>query len=314
MSTFLVTGGGGFIGSNLTIALVEQGHRVKILDNFSTGSLANLQPVLKDIEVLEGELRNLSDVRRAVAGVEVVFHQGALPSVPRSVADPLTTSEVNINGTLNIFQACRDAGVRRVVYASSSSVYGVDDVLPKVESMSPRPMSPYAATKLAGEVFGRIFYELYNLETVGLRYFNVFGPRQNPKSEYAAVIPQFIKALLQRTPPVIYGDGEQSRDFTFIDDVVQANLLSWRAEGVAGEVINIAGGNRITINGLLSALKKITGSKVEAIYTEKRPGDVKHSMASIEKASSLLGFLPKTGIERGLRLTVEWLKNIIRPG
>jgi UDP-glucose 4-epimerase len=314
MSTFLVTGGGGFVGSNLTIALVEQGHRVKILDNFSTGSLENLQPVLKDIEVLEGELRNLSDVRRAVAGVEVVFHQGALPSVPRSVADPLTASEVNINGTLNIFQASRDAGVRRVVYASSSSVYGVDDVLPKVESMSPRPMSPYAATKLAGELFGRIFYELYNLETVGLRYFNVFGPRQNPKSEYAAVIPRFIEALLKGTPPVIYGDGEQSRDFTFIDDVVQANLLSWRAEGVAGEVINIAGGNRITINGLLSALKKITGSKVEAIYTEKRPGDVKHSMASIEKASHLLGFFPKTSIERGLRLTVEWLENIMRPG
>ncbi|MDF9407849.1 SDR family oxidoreductase [Pelotomaculum isophthalicicum JI] len=314
MSTFLVTGGGGFIGSNLTIALVEQGHKVKVLDNFSTGSLDNLTPVLNEIAVHKGDLRNLNDVRQAVKGVDAVFHQGALPSVPRSVADPLTTSEVNINGTLNIFQASRDAGVRRVVYASSSSVYGVNDILPKVESMTPCPMSPYAATKLAGEVFGRIFYELYGLETVGLRYFNVFGPRQNPKSEYAAVIPRFIKALLDKTPPVVYGDGEQSRDFTFVDDVVQANLLSWRAAGVAGKVVNIAGGNRITLNGLLNVLKGITGSQMEAIYSEARPGDVKHSMASIEKASGLLGFSPKTSLEKGLRSTVEWLKNIVRPG
>lgn len=314
MKPVLVTGGGGFIGSNLTIALVQMGCGVKVLDNFSTGSLDNLKPVLKEIEICEGDLRDISDVRRAVAGVEAVFHQGALPSVPRSVADPLTTSEVNINGTLNIFQASRDAGVRRVVYASSSSVYGVNNVLPKVESMTPCPMSPYAATKLAGEVFGRIFYELYGLETVGLRYFNVFGPRQNPKSEYAAVIPRFIKALLDKTPPVVYGDGEQSRDFTFVDDVVQANLLSWRAAGVAGEVVNIAGGNRITLNGLLDVLKEITGSQMEAIYSETRPGDVKHSMASIEKASGLLGFFPKTSFKKGLRLTVEWLKNITRPG
>jgi len=314
MKPVLVTGGGGFIGSSLTIALAQMGCRVKVLDNFSTGSLDNLKPVLNEIEIYEGDLRDISEVRRAVAGVEAVFHQGALPSVPRSVADPLTTGEVNINGTLNVFQASREAGVGRVVYASSSSVYGVNDVLPKVESMTPCPMSPYAVSKLAGEVFGRIFYDLYGLETVGLRYFNVFGPRQNPQSEYAAVIPRFIKALLDKTPPVVYGDGEQSRDFTFVDDVVRANLLSWRAAGVAGEVINIAGGNRVTLNGLLDVLKKITGSQTEAKYTETRPGDVKHSTASVEKASALLGFSPATSFEKGLRLTVAWLKNITRPG
>jgi len=306
MGIFLVTGGAGFIGSNLTIALVKMGHRVRVLDNFATGSLDNLQPVLKEIEVHRGDLRNLDDVRRAVAGAEVVFHQAALPSVPRSVADPLTTSEVNIFGTLNVFWASRDAGVRRVVYASSSSVYGNSDILPKLESMPPSPRSPYAATKLAGEVFGKIFYELYRLETVGLRYFNVFGPRQNPKSEYAAVVPRFVGALLNRNRPVIYGDGEQSRDFTFVDDVVQANLLAWQAAGVGGEVINIAGGNRITLNNLLGILINITGVQVEAVYAESRPGDVRHSMAGIEKASRMLGYFPKTSINEGLRLTVEW--------
>lgn len=308
MGVFLVTGGGGFIGSNLTIKLIEMGHRVKVLDNFSTGSLDNLRPLLKEIEVHQGDLRSLSDVRQAVAGVEVVFHLGALPSVPRSVADPLTTNEVNITGTLNVLLASRDAGVRRVVYASSSSVYGNSDVLPKHERLPSRPMSPYAATKLAGEVYGKIFYKLYGLETVGLRYFNVFGPRQDPKSEYAAVIPRFIDALLKRTPPVIFGDGEQSRDFTFIDDVVQANLLSCQATGASGEVFNIAAGNRTTLNELLGALMRITGSKVYVVYLEPRPGDVKHSMASIEKAATTLGYLPKTGVKEGLRLTVEWLR------
>ncbi len=306
MSTFLVTGGGGFIGSNLAITLMKMGHRVKVLDNFSTGSLDNLQSVLKKIEVHKGDLRNLDDVRQAVKGVEAVFHQGALPSVPRSIADPLATNEVNITGTLNVFLASRDAGVRRVVYASSSSVYGNSDVLPKIESMSPCPVSPYAATKLAGEVYGKIFYKLYGLETVGLRYFNVFGPRQNPNSEYAAVIPRFINALLKRTSPVIYGDGNQSRDFTFINDVIQANLLSLKSAEAAGEVFNVARGKRITLNELLDVLTGIIGTSVDAIYTKPRAGDVKHSLAGIEKASTLLGYSSKTGIEEGLRLTVEW--------
>jgi len=306
MRPFLVTGGGGFIGSNLTIALVQMGYKVKVLDNFSTGSLDNLKSVLKEIEVCQGDLRNLSDVRRAVAGVEAVFHQGALPSVPRSVANPVTTNEVNNNGTLNVFLASRDAGVRRVVYASSSSVYGNSDVLPKLEGMPPRPMSPYAATKLAGEVYGKIFYDLYGLETVGLRYFNVFGPRQDPESEYAAVIPRFIDALLKGRPPVIFGNGTQSRDFTYVDDVIQANLLSQQAAGSAGEVFNIAGGKQTTLNKLLDILMNITGSRVDVIYSEARPGDVNHSMAGIEKASNYLGYFPKTGLEEGLKLTVEW--------
>lgn len=306
MSTFLVTGGGGFIGSNLTITLVKLGHRVRVLDNFSTGNLNNLQSVIKEIEVNKGDLRSLSDVRRAVEGVEAVFHQGALPSVPRSVADPLATNEVNITGTLNVFLASRDAGVRRVVYASSSSVYGNSDILPKVETMPLRPMSPYAATKLAGEVYGNIFHKLYGMETVGLRYFNVFGPHQDPESEYAAVIPRFINALLKRTSPVVFGDGEQSRDFTFIEDVVQANLFSLQAAAAGGEVFNIAGGKRVTLNNLLSVLMNIVGYEVDVVYSEPRPGDVKHSMAGIEKASRMLGYFPQKSLEEGLRLTVEW--------
>jgi UDP-glucose 4-epimerase len=306
MKPCLVTGGGGFIGSSLTMVLVKMGYRVKVLDNFSTGCSDNLKPVLKEIEVCQDDLRDLNAVRRAVTGAEVVFHQGALPSVPRSVADPLTTNNVNNNGTLNVLLASRDAGVRRVVYASSSSVYGSSDVLPKNERMSLNPLSPYAATKLTGEFYGKIFYQLYGLETVGLRYFNVFGPGQDPKSEYAAVIPRFITALLKGTPPVIYGDGTQSRDFTYVDDVVKANLLSEQAAGAAGEVFNIAGGRRTTLNKLLEVLKNVTGSRLEAIYAQARPGDLKHSQASIEKASHLLGYLPRTSLEQGLKLTVEW--------
>ncbi|HBC93980.1 MAG TPA: LPS biosynthesis protein WbpP [Pelotomaculum sp.] len=306
MGAVLVTGGGGFIGSNLTMALVQLGHKVKVLDNFSTGSIDNLQPVLKEIELYQGDLRCQDDVRRAVAGVEVVFHQGALPSVPRSIADPLTTNAVNIEGTLNVFLASRDAGVRRVVYASSSSVYGSNEVLPKLETMSLCPMSPYAATKLAGEVYGKIFYELYGLETVGLRYFNVFGPRQNPKSEYAAAIPRFIEALLHKAAPLVYGDGNQSRDFTFIDNVVQANLLSMQAGTAAGEVFNIACGKRITLNELLELLMEITGTRVDVVYTAARPGDVKHSLAGVEKAAGVLGYCPQIDMKEGLRLTVEW--------
>lgn len=306
MKPCLVTGGGGFIGSNLTMVLVKMGYRVKVLDNYSTGSPENLKPVIKEIEVCQGDLRNLDTVRRAVTGAEVVFHQGALPSVPRSVADPLTTNDVNNNGTLNVLLASRDAGVRRVVYASSSSVYGSSEVLPKSEKMSLYPLSPYAATKLTGEFYGKMFYQLYGLETVGLRYFNVFGPGQDPKSEYAAVIPRFVTALLKGISPVIYGDGTQSRDFTYVDDVVRANLLSEQAAGAAGEVFNIAGGRRTTLNKLLEILRDITGSRLEAIYVQARPGDVKHSQASIEKASRLLGYLPQTGLEQGLSLTVEW--------
>lgn len=306
MGVFLVTGGAGFIGSNLAVALVGMGHKVKVLDDFSTGSLDNLRPVLKEVEVIRADLRSLDDVRRAAAGVEVVLHQGALPSVPRSVVDPLTTNEINVTGTLNVLMAARDAGVRRVVYASSSSVYGNSDALPKLETMPPCPMSPYAVTKLAGEHYAKIYHEMYGLETVGLRYFNVFGPRQDPQSAYAAVIPRFISALLAGKSPVVFGDGEQSRDFTFIDVVVQANICSSQAVGVAGEVLNIACGNRITINHLLGALMKIVGCHPKITYAAPRPGDVKHSMAGIDKSSALLGRILPIDLEEALKLTVKW--------
>ncbi|ACV63620.1 NAD-dependent epimerase/dehydratase [Desulfofarcimen acetoxidans DSM 771] len=302
----LVTGGAGFIGSNLVHTLINEGYKVRVLDNFSTGKFENIETVIKNIDLIVGDLCREDDVRRAVKGVDIVFHQAALPSVPRSVADPYTTNRVNIEGTLNVFLAARDSGVKRVVYASSSSVYGSNEKLPKEETMLTRPMSPYAASKLAKEVYGRIFYDLYGLETVGLRYFNVFGPRQNPESQYAAVIPKFITALLKGKSPDIYGDGEQSRDFTYISDVVKANLLAARGSGAAGEVFNIARGTKINLNELLNLLKKITGSKAEAAYAASRPGDVKHSLAAIEKAQSILGYQPEVSLEAGLRQTVAW--------
>lgn len=302
----LVTGGAGFIGSNLSITLLERGWRVRVLDNFATGWRDNLRGYEKDLGLVEGDIRNLDDVRRAVDGVKVVFHQAALPSVPRSVADPLTSNEYNVTGTLNVLVGARDAGVRRVVYASSSSVYGDTAVLPKVETMTPRPMSPYAVSKLANEAYARVFSELYGLGTVGLRYFNVFGPRQDPHSQYAAVIPKFITALLKGGSPVVYGDGEQSRDFTFVADAVEANIRAATAPDASGEVFNVASGHRTTLNELLTCLKEITGSCVDAAYTDPRPGDVRHSLADIDKARQLLGYKPKVGMEEGLRRTVAW--------
>jgi len=304
----LVTGGAGFIGSNLVHTLVKEQHKVRVLDNFSTGKFENIESVIKKIHLVVGDLCNERDVCRAVKEIDVVFHQAALPSVPRSVADPFSTNRVNVEGTLNVLVAARDSGVKRVVYASSSSVYGSNRQLPKDESMHPRPMSPYAASKLAKEVYGRVFYELYGLETVGLRYFNVFGPYQDPGSHYAAVIPRFITALLEGSPPAVHGDGEQSRDFTYIADVVKANLLAAMATGAAGEVFNIACGSHTTLNELLMMLRNITGQNVEAQYTEARPGDVKHSLADINKARSILGYHPEFSLESGLRKTVEWFR------
>ena len=308
MSAVLVTGGAGFIGSNLAITLVERGCRVRIIDNFSTGSIDNLQSVTKEIELHSGDLRDIEQVRRVMDGVETVFHLAALPSVPRSVADPATTNEVNVGGALNVFLTARDAGVRRVVYASSSSVYGDSPALPKVEKLPPRPMSPYAVTKLAGEIYGRIFYQLYGLETVGLRFFNVYGPRQNPRSAYAAVIPRFISALLKGEPPVVFGDGNQSRDFTYMADALQGLLLSSAAAGAAGEVFNVARGERVALNELLAILTGITGSRATAIYAATRPGDVKDSLAGVAKAAGVLGYSPRYGIREGLGLTVDWFR------
>lgn len=278
------------------------------MDNLSTGRLQNLDPVLDQIDFIQGDVRNRQDVDRAVKGVDFVFHQAALPSVPRSVKDPMSTNEVNVTGTLNLLLAARDLGVRRVVIASSSSVYGNNPVLPKTEELKPCPASPYAVSKLAQELYAVNFWKLYELSTVCLRYFNVFGPRQDPQSQYAAVIPRFITALLFDQRPVIYGDGNQSRDFTFVADVVKANILAAEAEGVDGEIFNVARGGSITINNLLELLIEITGADVAAVYQEPRPGDVRHSRADITKAQRLLGYVPRYGLRKGLEETVKWFQ------
>jgi UDP-glucose 4-epimerase len=304
----LVTGGAGFIGSNLVRTLGEQGWQVRVLDNLATGRLENLTDVLNHVDFIEADVRDLDAVRRATEGVEVVFHQAALPSVPRSVKDPLATNEVNVTGTLNVLLAARDHRVRRVVVASSSSVYGNTPVLPKSEDLKPSPISPYAVSKLAQELYARSFWELYGLSTVCLRYFNVFGPRQDPRSEYAAVVPRFIGALLSGRSPIIYGDGNQSRDFTYVADVVAANLLAAGAEGVHGEVFNVAGGRETTVNELLAAVQEVVGASVVPEYREPRPGDVRHSRADVSKARRLLGFVPRWDLKAGLRETVRWFE------
>ncbi|MFB3880146.1 MAG: SDR family oxidoreductase [Armatimonadota bacterium] len=306
MARYLVTGGAGFIGSHLVGRLVEMGESVVVLDNLSTGKAANLAPWLDSIAFLQADIRDLDAVRQACAGVDYLLHQAALPSVPRSVRDPVASNETNVNGTLNVLVAARDAGVRRLVYAASSSAYGDTPTLPKHEAMPARPLSPYAVSKHAGELYCRVFSGVYGLETVALRYFNVFGPRQDPGSHYAAVIPKFITALQQGERPVIFGDGEQSRDFTYVGNVVDANLLACRAEGTAGEVINIACGARTSLNDLVRVLERITGAAVEPIYEKARPGDVKHSLADITKAQRLLGYRPSISLEEGLARTAAY--------
>ena len=301
----LVTGGAGFIGSNLVERLLREGSEVRVLDNFATGHRGNLADLASDVDVVEGDIQSYERVSNAVRGCDVVFHQAALPSVPRSIQDPLTSNSANVIGTLNVLLAARDAGARRVVFASSSSVYGANRELPKREDMAAVPISPYAVAKLAAENYCRAFHEVYGLETVAIRYFNVFGPRQDPLSAYAAVIPNFISAILDGRRPVVYGDGEQSRDFTFVDNTVDANLLAATVEGVAGEVVNVACGERISLNGLLGELAGISGEEVEADYLPGRPGDVPHSLADISKAGDLLGFEPRVGLRDGLAITFE---------
>lgn len=306
---YLVTGGAGFIGSHISERLVREGHRVRVLDDFSSGNEANLESFGSDIELFRGDIRDSSMVQRATEGVDVVFHEAALGSVPRSVADPVTTHEVNITGTLNVFLAARDAGVKRVVYASSSSVYGETPVLPKSEDMMPQPLSPYALSKLAGEHYASVFKHVYGFEIVALRYFNIFGPRQDPESQYAAVIPRFLTALLSGQRPVVYGDGGQSRDFTYVDNVVDANLLASEAEGVAGRAFNVACGGRYTLLELLSKLKEIIGTDIDPVHEPPRAGDVRDSQASIEAAQDGLGYRVSVDFEEGLRRTVEWFRN-----
>lgn len=302
----LVTGGGGFIGSNIARALLARGDEVRIIDDFSTGRRENLEGI--EVEVVESTIEDPGALQRAMDGVEVVFHQAALPSVKRSVDDPIRTHSVNATGTLNVLVAARDGGARRVVYASSSSAYGNTPVLPKQEDMTPSPLSPYAVAKLTGEQYCRAFSHVYGLETVALRYFNVFGPRQDPTSHYSAVIPLFATALLERRVPTVHGDGEQTRDFTYIDNVIQANLKA--AEGderSSGQAMNIACGSRVSLNQLLEALAGIIGVEdYQVDHGDPRPGDVRDSLADISKARDLIGYEPTVQLEEGLRKTVDW--------
>ena len=308
MTRALVTGGGGFIGSHLAEALLKKGHEVRVLDDFSTGKRENLifENNYPSLDIVEGDIRDLALCQKVMEGTDYVFHQAALPSVQRSVEDPLGSNAVNVGGTLNILLAARDAKVKRVMYASSSSIYGDTPTLPKREDMSLMPLSPYALQKYAGEQYCRLFSQLYGLETVSLRYFNVFGPRQDPNSVYSAVIPRFIEALLHRRSPIVYGDGEQSRDFTYIDNVVQANVLAMSAPRLQGEGVNIACGQRISLNQLLAILKKLIQSERPVVYEEARPGDVQHSLADISKAKDSLKYAPVVDIETGLRRTIDF--------
>jgi len=310
---YLVTGAAGFIGSHLVEALLRRGEGVVALDDFSTGRRDNLAAAIlarprgaAGPDVIEGDIRDPATVRRALRGVECVLHQAALPSVQRSVEDPGATHAVNVTGTLNLLVAAREAGVRRFVYASSSSVYGDNPTLPKVETMTPAPLSPYAVSKLAGEHYCRVFCGLYGLETVALRYFNVFGPRQDPTSQYAAVVPNFVTAALANRAPTVYGDGLQSRDFTFIDNVVDANLKACDAPaGAAGRAYNVACGSAATLLELWGILERIIGLHLRPVHERPRPGDVRHSLAAIDEASVHLGYEPKVDLEEGLRQTVD---------
>lgn len=310
MSKVLVTGGAGFIGSHLTEALLRAGHQVRVLDDFSTGKRENLvfDEAYPFLEVVEGNICNFTTCLKVMEGIEFVFHQAALPSVQRSVEDPMGSNQANVEGTLNILMSARETGVKRVIYAASSSAYGDTLTLPKKEEMAPNPLSPYALQKLVGEQYCRLFYQLYGLETISLRYFNIFGPKQDPNSIYSAVIPRFIDALISGRPPTIYGDGEQSRDFTYIENVIHANLLAMEVERTHGEVINVACGRRVSLNQLVRILQDIIGSHLFPLYEEPRKGDVRHSLADIGRAKEVLNYSPRVGIEEGLRRTVEFFK------
>ena len=309
MASYLVTGGAGFIGSHLATELIRRGHRVRVADSLITGKRHNLDHI-PAVEFLEGDLADASFAQRAAEGMEYVLHQAAIPSVPRSVKDPMTSNRANIDATLSILVAARDAGVKRFVYAGSSSAYGNTPTLPKREDMTPNPLSPYALQKLVAEQYCQMFTRLYGFETVTTRYFNVFGPRQDPGSPYSGVISLFATALLRGRQPVIYGDGEQTRDFTYVANVVDGVLRASEAQtNVAGEVINVATGGRISLNELLRMMNTIVGTNLQAVYKEERAGDVKDSQADISKAKALLGYAPIVGLEEGLRHTIEWCRH-----
>jgi UDP-glucose 4-epimerase len=309
----LVTGAGGFIGSHVVDRLLREGHDVRALDNFTTGRRENLDGVLDDIELVEGDIQSYERAHTAVRGCDVVLHQAALPSVPRSVLDPLTSNASNVIGTLNVLLAARDSGVRRVVLASSSSVYGANPELPKHEGLQTRPIAPYAVAKLAAEGYAQSFSHVYGLDTVVLRYFNVFGPRQDPRSEYAAVIPKFIIAAFEGSTPVIFGDGEQTRDFTYVDNVVQANLLAMHAPDAAGKVYNVALGESVTLNRLVEQVGELSGRELTVEYAPPRAGDVRHSRADITRARTELGYHPAVDFTEGLRRTIAWHAEALQP-
>jgi nucleoside-diphosphate-sugar epimerase len=304
----LVTGGAGFIGSHIAEALLKSGKKVRILDNFYSGRRQNIASFVRDVELIEGDIRDQAVVTKAVRGVDVVFHEAAIPSVPRSVREPLPSHEVNVNGTFGLLLAAKEAGVSRFVYASSSSAYGDTPTLPKAEEMPPAPLSPYAVQKLAAEYYTRVFYHVYGLPTVALRYFNVFGPRQDPGSEYAAVIPKFITRMMAKTPPLIYGDGTQTRDFTYIENVVSANMLAAESDKCLGEVMNISTGQRLDLITLAEMIGSVLGVSIAPIFEPPRGGDIKHSFGSIDKAKRLLGYSVRVGMDEGLSRTVQWYR------
>jgi nucleoside-diphosphate-sugar epimerase len=313
MAVYVVTGGGGFIGSHIVENLVRQRNTVvKVIDDFSTGKRENVEAFKNDVEIIEADIADTKNLAQFLKGADYVIHQAAIPSVPKSILDPLKSHNANVNGTLNLLLACRDAGVKRVVYASSSSLYGDSPTLPKREGMMPNPLSPYGAQKLFAEMYCEVFTKAYGLETVSLRYFNVFGPRQDSTSQYSGVLALFIPAVLQGRRPTIYGDGLQSRDFTYVQNVVEANLLACKLPGVGGQVFNVACGDRITVNSMLHQINKIVGVDISPVYAEPRSGDIKHSQADITRAREHLGYEPKVSFEEGLRATVEWYrKNLV---
>jgi UDP-glucose 4-epimerase len=314
VSRYLVTGGAGFIGSHIVDRLVERGDSVVVLDNLSTGKLANLEQSRGSIELLEADVRDLDAVRQACRGVDCVLHHAALASVPQSIADPISANEVNASGTLNVLVAAREAGVRRVVYSASSSVYGDTPAMPIGEDRPPAPLSPYAVSKHVGELYCQVFWKLHGLETVVLRYFNVFGTRQDPSSEYAAVIPKFITALQRGESPVIFGDGEQTRDFVYVGNVVEANLFALNAPKAAGQVLNIASGLRTSLNQLVAMMQRVIEADIPAVHGRRRPGDIRHSCADISRARELLGYQVSVSLEEGMALTAEWFDRRARIG
>jgi len=309
MERFLVTGGAGFIGSNICKRLVSQDCFVRVVDNLLTGKRSNLNDIIDKIEFIEADMGDNEVAREAMQGIDVVLHQGALPSVPRSIEDPALTHKHCVDATFTLLLAARDAKIKRFVYASSSSAYGDSPTLPKIETMVAEPLSPYAAAKLAGEYYCKVFYTVFGLETISLRYFNIFGPYQDPTSQYAAAIPAFVTTILKDRRPTVYGDGEQSRDFTYVDNVVEANLLAARAKKTKGQVVNIACGKRITINAIIELVNELVGKDIKPTYAAPRPGDVKHSLADINLAKKVIGYKPVVDFRSGLKKAIQWYRD-----